>query len=90
MVKSAILSSLVFEPLLVCESCLKGKMTKRRFKAKGNRTAIQLELVHTNVCGPMNIQAKGGYEYFIIFINDYSRYGYIYLLRHKVEAFEKI
>ena len=89
LVKSGILNSLIFEPIPVCESCLEGKMTKRPFKAKGNRATIQLELVHTNVCGPMSVQARGGYEYFITFTDDYSRYGYVYLMRHKSEAFDK-
>ena len=62
--KSGILNSLAFEPILMCESCLKGKMTKRPFKAKGYRATKSLELVHTDVCGPMCVQAKGGYEYF--------------------------
>ena len=64
-------------------------MTKRPFKAKGNRATKQLELIHTNLCGPMSIQARGGYEYFITFTNDYSRYGYVYLMHHKYKAFEK-
>ena len=42
-----------------------------------------------DVCGPMSTQAKGGYEYFITFTDDYSRYGYVYLMRRKSEAFEK-
>ncbi|KAL8132324.1 hypothetical protein AgCh_007987 [Apium graveolens] len=57
-------------------------MTNRPFKAKGNRAKQLLELVHSNLCGPMNIQARGGYEYFVTFIDDYSRYGYVYLLHH--------
>ena len=89
LVKSGILNSLIFEPIPVCESCLEGKMTNRPFKAKGNRATIQLELVHTDVCGPMSVQARGGYEYFITFTDDYSRYGYVYLMRHKSEAFDK-
>ena len=36
-----------------------------------------LKLVHTDVCGPMSTQAKGGYEYFFTFMDDYSRYGYV-------------
>ena len=88
LVKSGILSSLIFELIPVCESCLEGKMTKRPFKAKENRTTVQLELVHTDVCGLMTIQAKGGYEYCITFTDDYSRYGYIYLMCHKSKAFE--
>ena len=37
----------------------------------------------------MSTSARGGYEHFITFIDDYSRYGYIYLMRHKFETFEK-
>ncbi|XP_065633624.1 uncharacterized protein LOC136069244 [Quercus suber] len=72
-----------------CESCLEGKMTKRPFNAKRRRAQELHELVHTNVCGPMSTQAKGGYEYFITFTDDYSRYGYVYIMRRKFEAFEK-
>ena len=48
-----------------------------------------LELVHSDVYGPMSTQARGGYEYFITFIDDYSRFGYVYLMKQKFEAFEK-
>ena len=61
----------------------------RHFKDKGYRVKEVLDLVHTDLCGPMSTSARGGYEYFIIFIDDYSRYGYIYLMRHKSEAFDK-
>ena len=84
MVTGGIISLLDVTALLVCEPCLEGKMTMRPFKAKE-----VLDLVHTDLCGPMSTSARGGYEYFITFINDYSRYGYIYLMRHKSEAFEK-
>ncbi|KAL8091512.1 hypothetical protein AgCh_033945 [Apium graveolens] len=83
------LSSLAVEPFPVCESCLEGKMTNRPFKAKGNRAKQLLELVHSDLCGPMNIQARGGYEYLVTFIDDYSRYGYVYLLHRKSECFDK-
>ena len=46
--------------------------------------------MHTDVCGLMNIEARGGYRYFLIFIDDLSRYGYIYLMKHKYETFEKV
>ncbi|RVX18428.1 Retrovirus-related Pol polyprotein from transposon TNT 1-94 [Vitis vinifera] len=48
-----------------------------------------LEIIHTDVCGPLNVKARGGYEYFVTFIDDYSRYGYVYLIQRKFEAFEK-
>ncbi|KAK8680564.1 hypothetical protein V6N13_109506 [Hibiscus sabdariffa] len=37
----------------------------------------------------MNTYARGGFQYFITFTDDFSRYGYIYLMRHKFEALEK-
>ena len=64
-------------------------MTRRPFTTKGYRAKEQLELVHSDLCGPMTIQARGGFEYFITFIDDYSRYGCIYLSCRKSEAFEK-
>ncbi|KAK0577350.1 hypothetical protein LWI29_031736 [Acer saccharum] len=63
-------------------------MTKRSFFAKGARATECLGLIHTDVCGPMSIQARGGYEYFISFTDDYSRFGYMYLMRHKSDAFD--
>ena len=48
-----------------------------------------LELVHSDVCGPLSIQARGGYEYFITFTDDYSRFSYVYIMKRKFEAFEK-
>ena len=60
------------EALPVRKSYLEGKMTKRPFAAKGNRSKEVLELVHSNLCGPMNIQVRGGFEYFITFIDNYS------------------
>ena len=41
------------------------------------------------MCGPINIRAYSGYEYFITFIDDHSRYGYVYLMHHKFDSFEK-
>ena len=48
-----------------------------------------LEIIHTDVCGPMSVEARGGYRYFLTFTYDLRRYGYIYLMKHKSETFEK-
>ena len=48
-----------------------------------------LEIIHTDVCGLMNVETRGGYHYFLTFTDDLSRYGYIYLMKHKSETFEK-
>ena len=55
LVKEGILSNLVLQLMEVCESCLEGKMTKMPFRAKGNKTNALSELVHTDVCGLINI-----------------------------------
>ena len=65
------------------------KMTKTPFSGHGERTTELLGLVHTDVCGPMTTQARGGYSYFITFTDDLSRFGYVYLMKHKFEAFDK-
>ena len=75
--------------LPTCESYLEGKMTKMHFLGKGDSVKEVLELVHSDVYGPMNIQARGGYEYYFTFLNDNSMYGYVYLMHRKNETFEK-
>jgi hypothetical protein len=64
-------------------------MTKLPFSKKGERTSDLLALIHTDVCGPMSTCTRNGDRYFITFIDDYSRYGYVYLMRHKSESFKK-
>ena len=66
-----------------------GKMTKMPFSGTMEQVTDLLEIIHTDVCGPMNVEARGGYHYFLTFTDDLSRYGYIYLMKHKSETFEK-
>ena len=89
MVKFGILPSLIIEDLPVYKSYIEGKMTKMPFIAKGYRANECLESVHTNMCGPFNVYAWGGQEYFITFMDDYSRFGYVYLMHRKFDALDK-
>ena len=73
----------------VCESCFLGKMTKAPFTGHSERVDDLLGLVHSDVCGLISSIARGGYQYFINFIDDYGRYGYLYLMKHKDESFQK-
>ena len=66
-----------------------GKMTKAPFTGQSERANDLLSLIHTDVCGPLSSPARGGYLYFITFTDDFSKYGYVYLMRHKSESFEK-
>ena len=66
-----------------------GKMTKTSFSGTMERANDLLEIIHTDVCGPMSVEARSGYRYFLTFTDDLSRNGYIYLMKHKSERFEK-
>ena len=64
-------------------------MTKTPFSGTMERATDLLEIIHADVCGPGNIEARGGYRYLLTFTDDLRRYGYIYLMKHKSETFEK-
>ena len=83
-----LLNSFDFKSYDTCESCLLGKMKKDPFTRPSARANELLDLIHTDVCGPLSSDARGGYKYFITFTDDFSRYGYVYLMRHKSESFE--
>ncbi|GKC65264.1 retrotransposon protein, putative, ty1-copia subclass [Tanacetum coccineum] len=71
-----------------CESCISGKMTKKPFNKNIERATDLLGLIHTDVCGPLRHVSRKGASYFLTFTDDFSRYGYVYLLKHKHEVFE--
>lgn len=90
LVKDGPLESLQVGLLPTCESCLeKVKWPRDLLPENGARANECLELIHTSVCGALNIQAKGGYEYFVIFTNNCSKFVSIYLMRHKSEIYKK-
>ncbi|TLX70056.1 DDE-type integrase/transposase/recombinase [Labilibacter sediminis] len=83
-----ILESFEFKSDDVCESCLLGKMTKSPFTGNCERGNDLLELIHTDVCGPFRTATKIDKKYFVTFTDDYSRYGFVFLTKHKHETFE--
>ena len=80
MKKDSLLEPLTFKSYLVCESYLQEKMIKLPFVGQGERTTEILALVHIDVCGPFDVQVRGGYLYFITFTDDFSRYMFVYLM----------
>ncbi|XP_040251457.2 uncharacterized protein [Aegilops tauschii subsp. strangulata] len=54
-------------------TCLMGKMTKTPFMGHPERAGELLEIIHSDVCGPMSTAARGGYFYFVTFTDDLSR-----------------
>ena len=83
-----LLESLDYESFDTCKPCLMGKMTKTPFSGTMERATNLFEIIHTDVRGPMNVEARGGYRYVLTLTDDLSRYGYVYLMKHKSETFE--
>ncbi|RDX94460.1 hypothetical protein CR513_23156, partial [Mucuna pruriens] len=64
-----------------------GKRTNIR-KLGAERAKDVLELIHTDICGPFPTASWNGQQYFITFIDDYSRYGYLYLIHEKSQSLD--
>ena len=77
--------------LSFCEGCLAGKMCRKPFPTLGEiRSTRKLQLVHSDVCSPMQTQSIGGAKYFVAFIDDYTRCCAVYFMKHKSEVLEKM
>ncbi|KAH9688238.1 Integrase catalytic domain-containing protein [Citrus sinensis] len=87
LVSDEILRSIDFTDLDVCIECIKGKQTKSK-KLGAYRTSAVLELIHTDICGPFPTATWNGQQYFITFIDDYSRYGYIFMIHEKSQSLD--
>jgi hypothetical protein len=66
----------------------KGKYVKQ-IKKGANRSTATLEIIHTDICGLFSVKSVDGYDSFITFTDDYSRYGYIYPIKERSEALDK-
>eukprot|EP00253_Pinus_taeda_P033727 PITA_33727 len=73
----------------ICKACQFGKKTRTNFPKKEGSASQPLELVHSDLCGPSRKKSPRGEEYFILFIDDFSRICWIGLLKHKDEALKK-
>ena len=68
---------------------MKTKLTRKPFPNSNRMSNNLLELVHYDICDLHSKLTRGGKRYFITFIDDLSKYTYVYLLRTKDEALEK-
>ena len=80
-----VLSALDFTDFETCLDCIKGKQTNKS-KNGATKSKHLLEIIHNNICC---LDMDGSdLKYFITFIDDYSCYMYLYMLRSKNEALE--
>ena len=85
LVKNEILPDLDFTDLDVFVDCIKGKQTKHTKKGATRSTQL-LEIIHTDICGPFDVNSFSKERYFITFIDNFLRYGHVYLLHEKSQS----
>jgi hypothetical protein len=73
----------------ICKGCMLGKNIKKAFPSSDNIAQGILDLVHSDVCGPMSSPSLGGCLYYVIFIDDYSKKCWMYFLKAKSDTFDK-
>jgi len=67
----------------ICETCIRGKMTKGPFTNSSRGKTELLEVIHSDLCGPMSVNSNGGARYFVTFIDDFSRWCETHFLKSK-------
>ena len=73
-----------------CEPCIDEKHRRSTFPSTGGKRASEiLELIHSDVCGKLDTKSLSGAEYFLTFIDDKSRFAWVYVLKQKSEVFSK-
>ena len=68
-----------------CNDCIYGKQVKFSYLSGVIKKLYALDLVHSDVC-TMLVNSHGGARYFVSFVDDFSRYTWIFTLKHKNEA----
>lgn len=73
----------------MCVDCIKGKPIEHT-KKRATRSNQLHEIMHTYIYGPFDVSIFGGEKYFISFIDDFSRYCYLYLLHDKSQSVDNV
>ena len=76
------------KPDPVCEPCLAGKMHSNPFPSSSSKAKHPLELVHTDLHGPLPVKSYHGYQYWIVFIDDCISHKAAMPLKRKSDAFD--
>ncbi|KAI3427280.1 hypothetical protein D9Q98_007212 [Chlorella vulgaris] len=74
----------------LCEACVLGKQHRLPFTASGTSSSRPLQLLHTDVCGPLPITSSGGNNYFLTLLDDYSRLSIVIPLARKSDVAQTV
>ena len=79
-----------YDKIVDCESCALGKMHRLPYpRQSASRAEVAHKLIHTDLCGPMQVESVGGSRYLLTFTDDFSRYSVVYFLKRKSEVLVK-
>lgn len=73
-------------PNVTCEICCKGKIHRLPHKPTTTREKDTLGLIHSDICGPMQVPSLGGARYFVTFIDDKTRHIEVAMLKERCEV----
>lgn len=71
-----------------CITCAKGKHCREKFVDSTNHAKQILELIHSDVCGPMSCNSIGGSRYYVTFIDDFTRKIFVYVIKNKNQVYD--
>lgn len=72
-----------------CEVCAMGKQSRQPFHRSKNESKNILDLIHSDLVGPMETLSIGKAKYIMTFIDDHSKKAFVYFLKYKSEAYDK-
>ena len=64
------------------------QMHNETISSSENRAKELLDIIHTDICGPINRNSTGGARYILTFIEDHSRYAFVYFLKNNDHTFD--
>jgi hypothetical protein len=73
--------------LLHCQHCLAGKMHKLPFSISVPKSEFPLHVLHADLWGPAPIQSYNGFRYYLVIVDDYTKFCWVYLLKNKSDTF---
>jgi hypothetical protein len=72
----------------ICNSCQLGKSHQLPFALNEKRSSFPLQLIHCDLWGPSPILSTSGFRYYVIFVDDHSRFTWFYPLKHKSDFYD--